>query len=71
MAANNMNNFHVTPDILSNLTLLQQDKLYKLKEKVLHGISRSRSSRPEVFCKKDALRTYAKVTGKTCVGVSF
>ena len=62
MAANNMSNIHVSPDIISNLMLLQQGKLDKLLRQILHGISRS--SRPEVFCKKDALKSYAKFTGK-------
>ena len=62
MAANNMSNIHVSPEVLSNLMLLQQGKLYKLQQQVLYDISRS--SRPEVFCKKDALKTYAKFTGK-------
>ena len=47
MATNNMSNIHVSPDVLSNLMLSQQCKLYKLKQ-ILHGISRT--SRPEVFC---------------------
>ena len=44
MAANNMSNIHVSPDVLSNLMLLQQGKLDKLQRQILHGISRS--SRP-------------------------
>ena len=31
----------------------------------------TRSSRPEVFCKKDVLRNFAKFTGKTRASVSF
>ena len=62
MAANNMSNIHVSPDVVSNFTLLQQGKLNKLQQQILHGIFRS--SRPEVFCKKDALKTYAKIIGK-------
>ena len=31
----------------------------------------SRSSRPEVFCKKGVLRTSQNSQGKTCAGVSF
>ena len=62
MAANSMSNIHVSPDVISNLMLLQQGKPYKLQRQILHGISRS--SRPEVFCKKDPLKTYAKFTGK-------
>ena len=30
-----------------------------------------KSSHPEVFCKKGALRNFAKFTGNTCVRVSF
>ena len=62
MAANNMSNIHVSPDVLSTLMLLQQGKLYKLQQQILHGISGS--SRPEVFCKKAALKTYAKFIRK-------
>ena len=57
-----MSNIHVSPDVLSTLMLLQQGKLHKLQQQILHDISRS--SRPEVFCKKAALKTYAKFTGK-------
>ena len=59
MAANNMSNIYVSPDVLSTLMLLQQGKL---QQQILHDISRS--SRPEVFCKKATLKTYAKFTGK-------
>ena len=62
ITANNMSNIHVSPDVLSTLMLLQQGKLHKLQQQILHDISRS--SRPEVFCKKAALKTYAKFTGK-------
>ena len=55
MAANNMSDIHISPDVFSTLMLLQQGKLYKLQQQILYGISRS--SRPEVFCKKDALKT--------------
>ena len=66
MAANNMSNIHVSPDVLSTLMLLQQGKL---QQQILHGISRS--SRPGVFCKKFAFKTYTKFTENTCVGDSF
>ena len=59
MAANNMSNVYVSPDVLSTLMLFQQGKLYNLQQQ-MHGISRS--SRPEVFCKKAAVKTYAKFT---------
>ena len=62
MAANNMSNIHLSPDVFSTLMLLQQGKLHKLQQQILHGISRS--SRPGVFCKKAVLKTYAKFTGK-------
>ena len=59
MTVNNMSNINVSPDVLSTLMLLHQSKL---QQQILHGISRS--SRPGVFCKKAALKTYAKFTGK-------
>ena len=59
MAANNMSNINGSADIRSTLMLLQQGKL---QQQILHGISRN--SRPEVFCKKSTLKTYAKFTGK-------
>ena len=62
IVANNMSNIHVSPNVLSNLMLLQRGKLYNLQQEILHSICRS--SRPEVFCKKDALKTYGKFTGK-------
>ena len=69
MAANNMSNVHVSPDVLSTLLLLQRSKLYKLQQKIMHDISRS--SRPEVICKKAALKTTQNSQGNTCVAVSF
>ena len=57
MAANNMSNIHVSADVLSALMLLQQGKL---QQQILHDISRS--SGTGVFCKKVALKTYAKFT---------
>ena len=60
MAANDMSNIHVSPDVLSTLMLLQQGELYELQQQILHGISRS--SRPGMFCKKAAVKTYAKFT---------
>ena len=62
MAANNMRNIRESPGVLSNVMLLQQGKLYKLQQQIPHGISRS--SCPEVFCKKDSLKTYTKFTEK-------
>ena len=59
MAANNMSDIHGSPDVLSTLMLLQQGKL---QQQILHGISRS--SLPDVFCKKAPLKTYSKFTGK-------
>ena len=56
-----MSNIQVYQVIMSNLMLLQQGKLHKLQQKILHGISRT--SRPEVFYKEDALKAYAKFTG--------
>ena len=69
MAAYNMSNFHVSPDVLSTLLLLQQGNLYKLQQKIMHGISRS--SRPQVICKKAALKTSQNSQGTTCVGDSL
>ena len=48
MAADNMNNVQVSPDALSTLLLLQQGKLYKLQQQILHYTSR-RNNRPEAF----------------------
>ena len=69
MAAYNMSNIQVSPDITSTLLLLQQGNLYKLPQKLMHDISRS--SRPEVICKKAALKTTQNSQGNNCVGVSF
>ena len=44
MAANNMSIIHVSPNVLSTLMPLQQENLRKLKQQILHGISRG--SRP-------------------------
>ena len=55
MAADNMSNIHVSPDVLSTLMLLQQDDLHELQQQILPGISRS--SRLEVFCDKATLKT--------------
>ena len=62
MAVYNMNNVHVSPDVLSTLLLLQQGNLYKLQQKIMHDISRS--SRPELICKKAGLKNYAEFIGK-------
>ena len=69
MAANNMSNVHVSPDVLSTLLILQLGNLYKLQQNILRGISRS--SRPEVFCKKAALNATQNSQENTCFGVSF
>ena len=69
MAAYNMANVHVSPDVFSSLLLLQQGKLYKLQQKIMDYISRS--SRPEMICKKAALKTTQNSQGNTCVRVSF
>ena len=52
-------NIHLSPDVLSTLMLSEQGKLFKLQQ-ILHGIY----SRPEVFCRKAALKNFAKFTGK-------
>ena len=59
MDANNTNNIHISPDVLLTLMLLHQGKS---QQQILHDISKS--SCPGVFCKKVALKTYAKLTGK-------
>ena len=41
MASNKMSNIHVSSDALSILLPLQQDKLYKLQQQILHDISSS------------------------------
>ena len=69
MAAYNMSNVRVSPDVFSTLLLLQQGNLYKLRQKIMHDISRS--SRPEVISKKAALKTTQNSQEKTSVGVSF
>ena len=38
---NCLGNVHASPDFLSTLLLLQQGNVYKLQQKILHGISRS------------------------------
>ena len=55
MAANNMSNIHVSPNVLSALMALQQENLRKLQQQILHGISRSGS--PELFRRKAALKS--------------
>ena len=69
IAAYNMSNVHVPADVLSTLLLSQQGNLYNLQQKIMHGISKS--SRPEVLCKKAALKTSQNLQRHTCVGVSF
>ena len=64
-----MSNVHLSPDVLSTLKLLQQGNLYKLQQKIMYDISRS--SCPEVICKKAALKTTQNSQGITCVGVSL
>ena len=66
MAPCNMSNVHASPDFLSTLLILQQSKLYKL-QKIMHNISRS--SRPEVICKRAALKTTQNSQGNNCIGV--
>ena len=56
IAAYNMSNVHVSPDVLSTLLLLQLGKLYKLQQKIMLDISRS--NRPEVICKKLLLKLH-------------
>ena len=60
MTGNNMSNVHVSPDVLSTLPLLQQGNIYKLQQKILHGISRS--SCPEVLSEKKTTRRIQRKT---------
>ena len=69
MTANNMSNALISPDVLSTLLLLQQGNIYKLQQKILHGVSRS--SCLEVFFKKAALKTTHRIHRKTPVSESF
>ena len=69
MAANNMNNVHISSDVLSTLVILQQDNLYKLQQQILHGISRSNYL--AVLSKNVALKTTMNSQENTCVRASF
>ena len=62
MAANNMSNIYVSPDVFSTFMSLQQDNLHKLQQQIPQDISRTRG--PKVFCKKAALKVYAEFTRK-------
>ena len=48
MAANDMSNILISPDVFSTLMLLQESKLHKLQQQILYGISRI--CRQEEFC---------------------
>ena len=54
MAANNMSNIHVSLDVPSTLMLLQQGKLNKLQQQILHGIYSG--SRPRVLYEKNCFK---------------
>ena len=69
MAAYNISNVHVSPNVLSTLLLLQQGNLYKLQQKIMYDIFRS--SRPEVICKKATLKTTQNSQENICIGVTF
>ena len=62
MAANNMSNICISPDVLPTLVSLPQDNLYIFQQNILHDICRR--SCLEVFCKKTALNTYAEFARK-------
>ena len=49
-----MSNIQVFPNVFPTLMPLQQENLLKLQQQILHGISRS--SRPQVFCRKALLK---------------
>ena len=68
MAANNMVNIQVFPNVFSTLMPLLLENLLKLQQQILHGISKS--SRPEVFCRKALLKAMQNSQVNTRVGVS-
>ena len=68
MAANNMVNIQVFPNVFSTLMPLLLENLLKLQQQILHGISKS--SRPEVFCRKAILKVMQNSQVNTRVGVS-
>ena len=68
MAANNMVNIQVFPNVFSTLMPLLLENLLKLQQQILHGISKS--SRPEVFCRKALLKVMQNSQVNTRVGVS-
>ena len=49
-----MSNIQVFPNVFPTLMPLQQGNLLKLQQQILHGVSRS--SRPQVFCRKALLK---------------
>ena len=65
--------FYLNKGYLFHNKIYYLDKIYLCFAKIRfskHTVCRS--SRPEVFCKKDVLRKFAKFTGKdTCTRVSF
>ena len=69
MAANNMVNIQVFPNVFSTLMPLLLENLLKLQQQILRGISKS--SRPEVFCRKALLKVMQNSQVNTRVGVSF
>ena len=69
VAANNTSNVHISPDVLWTMLLLQQGDLYKSQQQVVHSISRS--SHPEVFCKKLLLKLAQNSQESTCFVASF
>ena len=69
MAANNMVNIQVFPNVFSTLMPLLLENLLKLQQQILHGISKS--SRPEVFCRKALLKVMQNSQVNTRVEVSF
>ena len=68
MAANNVVNIQVFPNVFSTLMPLLLENLLKLQQQILHGISKS--SRPEVFCRKALLKVMQNSQVNTRVGVS-
>ena len=62
MAANNMSIIHISPNVPSTLMPLQQENVRKLKQQILHGISRG--SHLQVLLREAALKSQAEFTGK-------
>ena len=69
MAAYNMSNIHVSPNVLSTLMTLQKEILLKLQQQILHDISRS--SRRRCTVEKPLLTVTQNSQENTRLGFSF